>query len=65
MGNVESRLAFPGGYLNIDQLTSHYTAGYEPVQGKVTLRIGGLAPYITDKLQIMLRGVQSVKYDEQ
>ena len=50
MGNTESRLAFQAGYLNIDLFTNHFTAGHEPIQGKVTLRIGGMAPYITDKI---------------
>lgn len=63
MGNVENRVPFPGAYLNIELTSHHFVAG-QPVNGRITLRIGGLAPYISDKLQIMIRGTQLIKYDE-
>jgi hypothetical protein len=50
MGNVENRATFSGAYLNVDLESHHFVAGHQPIQGKVTLRIGGVAPYITDKL---------------
>lgn len=64
MGNTDSRPLFPAAYLNIEPSAPHFVAGYHPVSGRVTLRIGGIQAFTSDKLQIMLRGIQFIKYDE-